>query len=99
MEENKIRSALLKNLTTQNALDIVIETLEDKITSIEMQMSILEKKQEHDEYFKQQALLLEWKTILANVMVRTVEQSKEELTLRESLKEILEEKLERKRIH
>ena len=99
MDENKIRHELLENLTTQNALDIVIENLEDKISSTEMQMSVLEKHQSYGEYFKQQAVLLEWKTILAVVMLRTVEKSKEELALRESLKEVLEEKLEEKRIH
>ena len=99
MDENEIRYELLENLTTQNALDIVVETLEDKISSTEMQMSVLEKSQENGEYFKQQAVLLEWKTILAIVMLRTIEKAKEESTLRESLKEVLEEKLEGKRIH
>lgn len=95
MSEDTIRYKLLENLTTQNALDIVVETLEDKISSVEMQISVLEKKQEHGEYFKQQALLLEWKTILAIIILRTIEQVKEESTLRESLKELLEEQ----RIH
>lgn len=95
INENKIRSALLENLTTQNALDIVVETLEDKISSTEMQMSVLEKHQSYGEYFKQQALVLEWKTILADVMNRSVEKATEELALRKSLKELLEEQ----RIH
>jgi ABC-type nitrate/sulfonate/bicarbonate transport system ATPase subunit len=99
IEENKIRHELLENLTTQNALDIVIENLEDKISSTEMQMSVLENNQEHGEHLKQQAVLLEWKTILAIVMLRTIEIAKEETTLRESLKEVLEKKLEEKRIH
>lgn len=99
IEENELRHELLDNLTTQNALDIVIETLEDKITSTEMQMSVLEKNQEHGEYLKQQALLLEWQTILAVIMLRTVEKANEELRLRKSLKEFLENKLERQRIH
>ena len=95
MSEDTIRYKLLENLTTQNALDIVVETLEDKISSVEKQMSVLEKNESYREYFKQQALVLEWKTILANVMNRSVEKATEELALRESLKELLEEQ----RIH
>tara|TARA_R100001015_G_C4541819_1_gene105641 strand:- start:422 stop:709 length:288 start_codon:yes stop_codon:yes gene_type:complete len=95
MSEDTIRYNLLKNLTTQNALDIVVETLEDKISSVEMQMSVLEKHESYREYFRQQALVLEWKAILADVMNRSVEKSTEELALRKSLKELLEEQ----RIH
>ena len=64
-----------------------------------MQMSVLKKHQSYGEYFKQQAVLLEWKTILKIVMIRVVEKANEELTIRESLKEFLEKELERKRIH
>ena len=99
MSEDTIRYKLLENLTTQNALDIVVETLEDKISSVEMQMSVLEKKQLLGEFLKQQAVLIEWKRILKDLLPSLVEKATEELALRESLKELLEEKIEEQRIH
>lgn len=99
MSEDTIRYKLLENLTTQNALDIVVETLEDKISSVEMQMSVLEKKQLLGEFLKQQAVLIEWKRVLKDLLPRLVEKATEELALRESLKELLEKKIEEQRIH